>query len=295
MKPITTYQQQIELLKNRGLLIRDEERLIHYLKHIGYYRLSGYFKYFQNESNQFKNQVDFEEILQTYVFDRKLRLLLLDALERIEISFKAQICDQMCFKTSNDLWYKDASNFAQDRNNVAFSLVSEKIDSSIQTSKEAWIKKASEESFDLAKLPSWMICNILTFGQTSFLFSKLANNYQKKIARQYSLDGKVLRSWMQSLTTIRNICAHHNRLWNKSIDTPFFVPKFLKEHDLQPNKIFTVLVITSLLMEKISPRTNWPVQLKALLVEYSTVNRKEMGFPKNWETVFDEAIKQLNK
>lgn len=293
MKPITTYEQQIEILTKRGLVFNDKDRLRHYLQHIGYYRLSGYFKYFQDDSNQFTGKVDFETVLKTYVFDRKLRMLLLDALERIEVSFKAQICDQMCFKTSNDHWYKDPSNFAQDKDLKAFRLVTEKIGSAVIASKEAWIKKASKDGCDLETLPSWMICNILTFGQTSFLFSKLANNNQKRIAKQYTLNGKVLRSWMQSLTTVRNICAHHNRLWNKSIDTPFFIPKLLEEYNLEPNKLFSVLVVTTMLMEKISPKTQWPVALKSLLVEYSSVNREEMGFPENWEIVFDEAIKKL--
>ncbi len=293
MKPITTYEQRIDVLIRRGLTFDDKDRLLHYLKHIGYYRLSGYFKYFQDESNEFRDETDFETVLKTYVFDRKLRMLLLDALERIEVSFKAQICDQMCFETLNDRWYQDSSNFAQDRDHNAFSFVTKKINSAVGNSKEAWVKKASKDGCDLTTLPSWMICNILTFGQISFIFSRLANNNQKKIAKQYSLNGRVLRSWMQSLTTVRNICAHHNRLWNKSIDTPFFMPKILEEYHLEPNKLFSVLVVTAMLMEKISPRTKWPVALKSLLVEYSSVSREEMGFPVNWETVFDEAIKKL--
>lgn len=292
MKPITRYQEQITLLKDRGLTMPDEDRVTHYLKHIGYYRLSGYFKHFQTESDEFLDNTEFETVLTTYVFDRKIRILLLDALERIEISFKAQICDIMCFRTSDDLWYKNKENFAQDKADTAFTVLTKTIESAVQNSKEAWIGKAIKQKQDLSKLPIWMICNILTFGQVSFVFSNLASKHQKLIAKKYGVNGKVLRTSMRSLSAIRNICAHHNRLWNRTIDTPFFVPNSLKKYELDPSKLFFSLIITSIFLQKISPRTEWPTQMKCLLVEYSSVEREAMGFPNNWEQVFDEAIKK---
>lgn len=290
MKPITKYNEQVELLKDRGLIIPNENRLKHYLKHIGYYRLSGHFKAFQDNDNTF-NEIDFETILQTYIFDRKIRLLLLDAIERIEISFKAQICDQMCFISADSLWYSKKENFAQDKHGKSFETVNDRIKGAIENSKEIWINEYESKNGKGSKPPSWMICNILTFGQLSTVFSNLANPYQKRIAKNYGLTGKVLRTWMRSLTSVRNICAHHNRLWNRSLDASFFTPKFLKSYELDPAKLFFTLVSVSILMNKISPGSEWSLEVKKLLVEFSKVPREKMGFPKNWETIFDEVTK----
>ena len=215
---------------------------------------------------------------------------MLDALERIEISFKAQICDQMCFVTKNSEWYSDEENFATNRWSNSFERVSGKISEAIEGSKEPWIIHFNDRNDEGSLPPSWMICNILTFGQVSFVYSNLSNAYQKRIAKAYGVNGRVLRAWMRSLTSVRNICAHHNRLWNRSIDTPFFVPNILKKYNLDPSKLFFTLIATAILMEKISPRSRWAIEAKALLVEFSKVPRFEMGFPENWESVFDSAL-----
>ena len=95
-KPALTIEQQIDLLVSRGLTIPDRDKALHYLNYIGYHRLSGYFLTFQQnapgvESHSFKKGVTFKDILDIYIFDRELRLLVMDAIERIEVAFRACI------------------------------------------------------------------------------------------------------------------------------------------------------------------------------------------------------------
>lgn len=88
-KPALSLLAQVKLLKSRGLIINDDQRVIRYLEHIGYYRLSAYMIPFYNDKkvHQFKESTSFDDLLNLYIYDRKLRLLLLEAIERIEVSF----------------------------------------------------------------------------------------------------------------------------------------------------------------------------------------------------------------
>jgi abortive infection bacteriophage resistance protein len=114
-KPATSIDDQIALLKRRGLVIADELRAKHYLRFVGYYRLAGYALPFQvnynaDGSHRFLDGVSFEDILDLYVFDRKLRLAVMDAVERIEVAFRAQFSQTMS-EVRGPHGFMDAAHF----------------------------------------------------------------------------------------------------------------------------------------------------------------------------------------
>lgn len=82
--------------EQRGLLLRDRERAARYLRHIGYYRLSAYVRSFEDsERDRLRADASFDDVLALYIFDRKLRLVILDALERVEVSVRTAVSDRM--------------------------------------------------------------------------------------------------------------------------------------------------------------------------------------------------------
>ena len=107
-KPATSVPDQIALLKNRGLIIEDSQVAEHYLLHVGYYRLAGYWQIFQNDriNHTFNKDATIEGVIDLYNFDRELRLLLLDAIERIEVSFRALLSNIMCCRYG-PVWYAE--------------------------------------------------------------------------------------------------------------------------------------------------------------------------------------------
>lgn len=114
-KPPLTYEQQVTLLKERGLIIDDEIRAERLLSHISYYRLSAYMLPFRkldggNYLDQFKEGTSWDDVYNLYLFDRKLRLLVFDAIERIEVSIRTQITYQLSHKYGSH-WQTDASIF----------------------------------------------------------------------------------------------------------------------------------------------------------------------------------------
>ena len=111
-----TLQEHVELLLSRGLIIPNPERASRYLRVIGYYRISAYLLELQqgdhtSEHHKFLPGVTFDDVLSLYIFDRKLRLCLFDALERVEIAVRASMIDSLCLMSNNAYWHLDPSNF----------------------------------------------------------------------------------------------------------------------------------------------------------------------------------------
>ena len=103
-----SYQEQLNVWENRGLNVNDRERAIRYLSNISYYRLSAYALTFQNEKDKFIPGTDFNDLISLYIFDRELRLLVLDAIERIEIAIRTKLINHLSIKYGSH-WHEDKS------------------------------------------------------------------------------------------------------------------------------------------------------------------------------------------
>ncbi len=111
-KPARSILQQIQLLQNRGMLFRDIDKAPHFLQNISYYRLKGYWWDMQNDriSHTFRNNSYFEDAIDRYNFDRHLRLILFDAIERIEISLRTKMIYFLSL-SYGATWYKQSNLF----------------------------------------------------------------------------------------------------------------------------------------------------------------------------------------
>lgn len=284
-KPPLDLDQLVELLKKRGLNIDDVTIVKYYLQFIGYYRLSAYFLSFQDGSNsnsrhQFQQNTTFTQILDLYIFDRKLRLLVLDAIERIEVAIKASISNTMSQK-SNAHWFMDKNNFQTDFNHQDFI---EKLKKDIEQNKrEEFINHYRNKYHSPELPPSWMTFEILSFGKVSFIFKKLELQSRKEIAKLFGLDEKIMSSWLHSISYFRNLCAHHCRIWDRTFTIKPKQAKAYKEYLTQNNKLYAQLAIIQILMQKITIDSHWSDNLKTLIQEYTSIPIQDMGFPQNWD------------
>lgn len=273
-KPAISIDKQIELLKSRGLIIEDEESAKHSLNNISYYHLSGYFKPYQEKNNHFFEETTLENILDLYYFDRKLRLHFLNALERIEKSFKTQFVYQLSLGMGAHCLTEDS----------VFSKHRDKINQNLLESKEPFIKYFREK-YSNPYPPLWILAEILSFGDILYIYNRsLDAQMKKKIADHYNLGWIYLYSWLENLREIRNICAHYSRLWNRNIT------KHLKKSSDYPqlqynNHIFDSIIVTKILLDTVSPTFEWLSEVKKLIHEYN-VDVHKMGFPDNWEEIF---------
>ncbi len=113
-KPALTHDELVDRWVQRGLEIPDRARALRYARHLGYFRLSPYTIPFQlnGSTHQFRRGVTFDDVLDLYVFDRELRLLVMDALERVEVAVRSALTDHMSTAGGGPYWWIDPVTFA---------------------------------------------------------------------------------------------------------------------------------------------------------------------------------------
>lgn len=289
-KEPTTITEQIALLKGRNMAFGDESSAPHFLANISYYRLKGYWWEMQDDklNHHFKGGSRFEDVIDLYNFDRHFRLIVFNAIERIEIALRTKMIYHLSLSNGAE-WYLDQSLFPNKR---YFSDFQRKIHGELADSSEEFIRK-HYENHPTENPESWKALEVLTLGSLSKLYRNLAHQLPEKnmIAREFGLyNQKYLSSWLMSITLIRNIIAHHGRLWNRVIinkyDWPVSIPQPLLTYvpdNYQRRKVFPILSAILYLSDRISPGHHIGQELLALFRTHPKVELYRMGFPENWE------------
>jgi abortive infection bacteriophage resistance protein len=289
-KRALTLDEQIAILKVRGLIIDDEVKAKQRLEFIGYYRLSAYelnFQYadYTDKHHQFYSGTTFDDILIVYKFDRKLRLLVMDALERIEIAIKSVIINEMCIPYGAH-WYLDPSYFVDHFKHADFMRkIQNDIDykQDLDSVRNASIRHYFEHYHSPSMPPLWMIFESLSFGTVSVIFSHLKHSDQKRIATQFALGVPILKSWLQTMSYLRNLCAHNARLWNRVYTKKPKEMSLFKEEFNPNSKFYAQAVVLRIFLQTISPNSHWSNNLKKLLEQFADIQIDKMGFPTDWQ------------
>lgn len=279
-KPPLTTAEQIALLKSRGLVVEDEKKLEYYLRNVSYYHLSIYFKHYQNDDVFFKG-ITFEDVLRIYIFDNKLRFLLLELLERVEKSFKCRMAYELSVENKNAHSLLDEDMYSsKEKHAEAVSILTDEFNKSREVSQIHYREVYSEPPLP----PIWMSVEILSFGQCVKICKSLKRDHRNKIARTYGEDEQFIMSWMHALSALRNNCAHHSRLWNRdfTIQPKMHHRAYSKFFVIDSKRIYNHLIVLQLLLRDISPESSWLEKLKELIEEYR-IDPRNMGFPPGWE------------
>lgn len=324
IKPWTSIEDQLATLQARGLVVTDRAKALHSLQRIGYYRLSGYWFAFRQRSllasplplpstktekpkptkvvlDDFKPAATFQNAVDLYVFDKKLRMLAMDALERIEIALRVDV--------AHTLGQLDA--FAYLKGDLFHSEFSQVLDKqSGLTKHHGWLAKhaqligrSKEEFVNHNKtkygqpLAIWVACEVWDFGTLSTLFGGMRVAEQDAIAARYGLtDGRVFATWLRSLNYLRNVCAHHSRLWNRNIvDQPKlpaaavlpWVAQF-EGNTHATARCYLLICMLRHLLGVINPTSTWPQRMKVHMqsfpnLDHVGLNRLGMGAADGWE------------
>ena len=287
-KSYSTPYELVSLLKKRGLMISDEAKAQQYLKRIGYYRMSAYFYpllSIPKESHKYKNGSTFRQALELYRFDRQLRLLIFNQIEKIEVAVRAAMVSVMSQETQDDFWMTNPIHFA---NSEKFNHSMQKIQQEYNKSREDFIEHF-RNTYDNPFPPSWMLAEILPLGVLTRIYENIrVNKYRKKIAQEFDLNIPVFTSWMTIITVTRNNCCHHARVWNRVFTLrALMLSNYTRpwiSSTIQQGRIFYTLCIIKYLMDAIVPNNDMTAKLRWLFIEYPNVDLHAMGFPKNWET-----------
>lgn len=309
LKPWLSFADQLQLLQDRGLQVEDTAAALDYLERLGYYRLSGYWytlraidkaaSHAQGKAvrlDTFAPGSRFEDVVRLYVFDKKLRLLALDALERIEMAVRVDVA-HLLGKRDPCAHEKPACLHG----NFTKKVIPKGPDAG-KTEHQVWLAKyqtalhrARKEPFvqhhqqQYGTLPVWVAIEVWDFGLLSKLFSGMQYADQQAIALQYGASsGQAFTQWLRSLNFIRNVSAHHSRLWNINVlelsSIPLGWPTEL--HNAKP---FFYFCLMQQLLKVICPNSSWGQRFKKLManefpaVANQQISLAELGIFDGWE------------
>ncbi|MGR2884552.1 Abi family protein [Vibrio vulnificus] len=288
-KPFKEYDELVSSLSENGMTISDADRAIRKLSQVGYYRLSGFWypcreiDFDENGDavmlhrkpkrlDQFLPGTDFNEIFKLYTFDKRLRFLLLDAIERIEINLKTVLAhelgkiDELAYQNPDFINPSQVQDYYQN-NQVKNAWIewSNRQRSELSRSKEdciVWHQKSSRS------MPIWVVVEAWSFGTLSKYFELLKGTHQNNIAARLGVSNpSILVRWLQAMNILRNRCAHHTRVWNQTANNPIGIPSgdtedssYFAQFDLTPDsrkKLFGLIVVIWYLVKKIGPNSGW--------------------------------------
>ena len=280
--------QQIKELKRRGLIVDDEEKTLRLLGVVSFFRLECYFQPMEadKQSRYFKENQHFDNAVALYFFDKKLRTLVFEAIQSIEIAVRTKVSHYFSLKYG-PFWFME-EHLAADGKKFRDNLNS--LESEVGRSKEDFILAHYKKYDEPALPPSWKVLEVATFGILSKLYVNMVDNKLKKqVAREFNLSYLDFSSWLTSLAVLRNCCAHHTRIWNRIFTIKPTLPKHLNGAWLNSfhgpdNKLYPHLCVIRYLLNQIYPGNTFEDDLKTLLQNNPNVDVRAMGFPLDWKT-----------
>lgn len=313
IKAPTTVDQQLATLSGRGMII-DEDQFRQWVANVSYYRLSGYWYPYRMLStpknprnpqrlDKFEDGTKFSEVVALYEFDRKMRTLIHDGMERIEVAMRTRIGELLV--TNGALSYKDSSWFSPSFDHAEWVKT---VGNRVGRAKRRGSRSIEHYDTVYGDYPFWVVADVLDFSDISRLYEGMLDDDQRLIAKSFGLavDPTILTSgqrqkyyhqeplvrWCEQLTLVRNACAHHSRLWNSH-----FIPASTSVYRTVPGleslakegqseKLYGALLMMSFMLRSISPGSSWPTKVRSLVVnEYIPLEYRsleEMGFPDGW-------------
>ncbi|MCZ2340886.1 MAG: Abi family protein [Bacteroidales bacterium] len=293
-KPFLSYDQQADQLIARGLQ-GDKATLVAHLQSVSYYRLSGYWYPFRKPDpahpgqklDDFSPDATIEKVWDRYIFDRRLRLLVMDALERIEVDARTRLAYLHAEKHGPFGYADDPATLPglilPDRTKFL-----DYFRDQLTTSREDFVEHfRTKYGRDHNDLPIWVACELMTFGTLFTFYRGCAPSVQKALAGRYGVADVVCLSWLKALNTIRNICAHHARLWNRVLGVkpmiPNKSPRWNKPVPIPNDRVFSILTICHHCLNIIAPGHSWTDRFKKVLADHPNIPRAGLGLITDWD------------
>ena len=305
LKPHKTYAQQLDLLQQRGLAVADRDAALIALERLGYYRLSGYFYPLRKtlppdqsgRQDDFQPGASFELVTALAEFDKRMRLLALYAIETIEIAVRVAVAYRL--GRLDPLAHRQAKLF-DGRFTAPGRQGGPSRHARWLTRFDALCEQSSEDfvvHHDAAyggQLPLWAAIEVWDFGLLSRFFQGMQSRDQNAVANRYGLDGASLESWLRGFNFVRNVSAHHSRLWNRrnpeiprlpSIDRCRWLACLHQDTDAR-SRMFGAFSCMALMLRTLAPQSEWRSWVKALATTFPQTDLltiRSAGFVDGWQ------------
>lgn len=286
-KKLLTIQQQIDILKQRGLIIDNESETYSTLDSISYFRLAGYWRLMEKDKLQhiFKPGFRFSQVMSLYHFDEELRLLVFSAIQRIEVTVRTRLI-RLFSERHGAFWFM---NPALSDNSSLFLYNLNHLQDELSRSEDEFILEHFRKYDNPTMPPVWKTLEVASMGTLSKLYANMNDSAAKKaVSRSFGISKfEYMRSWLRCVTVVRNICAHHARLWNTNLVVTPCLPKnlphlWITNHQVSPNKLFPHLCCIAYWLNAIDSTNTFTRDIKSLFLKYPIVDPAAMGFPRGW-------------
>lgn len=293
-----SHEQQADLLISRGLE-GERSEIVSALARVNYYRLTGYWFTFRKQDGvTFHEGTTFEEVWRRYVFDRQLRVVVMDAIERVEIAVRACLAYHHSRQHGPFGYATDSSSLPDlkaphDVKSPPHDWFMERARSEHERSKDQFVKHFDDKYGDEhADLPIWEAVEIMSFGTVLSFYKGVDRRTRQAVADILAVGEPVVTSWLMVINTVRNVVAHHGRLWNRELGTKPYIPLVRRKPptneewhspvEVGNERMFPVLTILLHCLHRIAPRSRWRNRLFRVLSDGSPDMLESMGFPKDW-------------
>ena len=278
----TTVERQVEILKERGLQVKDTDFAVKAIREIGYFRFKGYCLPYYQSKDKFKNDVSFELIYENYRFDERFRLLLFQIIEHVEVELKSVISGDFALETSA-LGFYNHENFENKEYHELWLDNFKKLISQSAKRRELYTEHyltKYEKTF-----PVWVATEISDFGSLSKFFSNIKTPLRNKISKSnYGVASVYLTNWIHLLSVVRNICAHNGRIYDRILPIQAKLTSKERKNNIANNRVFVAILICKKLCLNEDYFSMFAKNLQHLIQLYDkSISIDRIGFPENWK------------
>ena len=279
-QPPMTIDEQIENLKHIGLLIEDEEYAKRILNDISYFRLvKAYSLNLKPKNGKYNEQTTFQQIVELYLFNANFRQIIFPEIEKVEINVRCRISNYFAGKYGV-LGYLEADNFTDRKYHEEFL---RDIEEEIGRNSKAPFVRNFRENYKGGSLPIYALVEVFSFGTLSKFYKNMKNADKKAIAQTFGVGYTYIESWLESISYVRNICAHYGRLYNAKLSKTPILYKEYTQAGIGNNRIYGVLLCLKHLLKNDDHWDLFVDKVEMLFDKYESVQISTMGFPENWK------------
>lgn len=278
-QPPMTIDEQVENLKSIGLIVDDEEYAKKILNDISYFRLvKAYSLNLKPKNGCYDKQTTFKEIVALYLFNANFRQIIFPEIEKVEINVRCRVANFFA-EQYGVLGYLQAENFADENYHVQFL---KDINEEIGRNSKAPFVRNFRENYEGGNLPIYALVEVFSFGTLSKFYKNMLNKDKKAISKSFGVGYTYFESWLESISYVRNICAHYGRIYNAKLSKTPILYKEYTQVGIGNNRIYGVLLCLKHLLKNDVHWNLFVDKIELLFDKYQYVKISTMGFPENW-------------
>lgn len=283
-QPPMTIDEQVENLKNIGLIVDDEEYAKKILNDISYFRLiKAYSLNLKSKNECYNKQTAFKEIVDLYLFNSNFRQLIFPEIEKVEINVRCRLANFFA-EQYGVLGYLQAENFSNENYHAQFL---EDIKEEVRRNSKAPFVRNFKENYEGGNLPIYALVEVFSFGTLSKFYKNMLNKDKKAIAKTFGVGYTYFESWLESISYVRNICAHYGRIYNAKLSKTPILYKEYTQVGIGNNRIYGVLLCLKHLLKDDDHWNLFVDKIELLFDKYPCVQISTMGFPENWKVLLE--------